>query len=699
MVDMKWQMSRFAFMSNPYRLLKQLAVLTGFWMVACSSVQAQQSYYIYIQSENGQPFYTQIGDKVYSSSAIGHLIISGLKDNVCTFEIGFPQHTSRPQQFSVPIKGKDHGFQLKKSGTDWSLVSWQNQETIKPLRGSGNSAVLYGERKKDDAFATLMAAVVNDSAVLYTSIVKNDVTETPVVAKAPEAKKEEVKEEKQTDVAVTPPVTTVAAVTPPLDSAKTYKNEKPLYDTTTAVVKEYRNDKPLFDTTKAVVKPYKNEKPLYDTTAAVVKEYKNDKPLYDTTAGISNKPLDGTNAKDTLFFAKVPVKETKAEAKQASPGVVKVQETTDKDGQKKLVFIDSSESPATVVTVYIAEEKAPVQQKTPEQTVSTEVATNTTPKTNEEPKPEKKPDTGNKKMDSIVKDETAKNEPANTKKETVKEGANTTTPAAAVQATRTDAIIPVTEKPAGKKGDTLTIILESPQMRRDTSRTVKQEAPKPLYEPKQVTEPVAKQNDADKAGITATTGAVTTTQGTPITTKQDIPVTTKQDAPVTSKPADKPVNMDNQAAQRESAKPATDTEKKVTEPVITQKDTAVAKQEAPKALYNPKPAETEKKKVVMINSDCARFASDNDVDKLRVKMLAGNDMQKRVAIANKVFKSMCLYARQMRALSELFPTDETKYKFLEMAYPFAADTGEFKELYALFSTESYQTKFKTLVRY
>jgi hypothetical protein len=47
-----------------------------------------------------------------------------------------------------------------------------------------------------------------------------------------------------------------------------------------------------------------------------------------------------------------------------------------------------------------------------------------------------------------------------------------------------------------------------------------------------------------------------------------------------------------------------------------------------------------------------------------------------VTIANKVFKTMCLSAQQMKGLSELFPNDETKYNFLSMAYPFAADTEE-----------------------
>ena len=79
-------------------------------------------------------------------------------------------------------------------------------------------------------------------------------------------------------------------------------------------------------------------------------------------------------------------------------------------------------------------------------------------------------------------------------------------------------------------------------------------------------------------------------------------------------------------------------------------------------------------------------------------MVAEGDEQKRLAVAQKYFKTMCLYAKQIKALSELFTGDESKYKFLELAYPFAADTANFKQLYELLGDEAYVTKFKKLVR-
>ena len=118
--------------------------------------------------------------------------------------------------------------------------------------------------------------------------------------------------------------------------------------------------------------------------------------------------------------------------------------------------------------------------------------------------------------------------------------------------------------------------------------------------------------------------------------------------------------------------------------------------EKPKAVEEKKSETTSK--LVMINSDCVKLASENDVDKMRVKMMAEADLQKKLSVANKFFKTMCLYAKQIKGLSELFPDDEGKYKFLEMAYPFAADTANFKQLYELLSAEEYVTKFKKLVR-
>lgn len=124
----------------------------------------------------------------------------------------------------------------------------------------------------------------------------------------------------------------------------------------------------------------------------------------------------------------------------------------------------------------------------------------------------------------------------------------------------------------------------------------------------------------------------------------------------------------------------------------TNAETAAVKNET---AAEPEP---EKKKMVMINSDCSNFATDNDIDKLRVKILDEPTLDSKLAATRKLFKSKCIYTRQIRALSELFMNDEAQYRFFEQCYPFTADTSEFRSLLSLLTEETYIARFKTLVR-
>jgi len=104
------------------------------------------------------------------------------------------------------------------------------------------------------------------------------------------------------------------------------------------------------------------------------------------------------------------------------------------------------------------------------------------------------------------------------------------------------------------------------------------------------------------------------------------------------------------------------------------------------------------KKVVIINSDCRYFASEADVDKLRIKLLAENDLYERIVIARKVFRTKCFTTKQIKALTELFVTDKARYGFFDAAYPFVSDTENFRQLVELLTDEYYINRFKMMVR-
>jgi hypothetical protein len=106
---------------------------------------------------------------------------------------------------------------------------------------------------------------------------------------------------------------------------------------------------------------------------------------------------------------------------------------------------------------------------------------------------------------------------------------------------------------------------------------------------------------------------------------------------------------------------------------------------------------TGKAKKVLINSDCRNFATDYDVDRLRVRMLSVSRDDDKMLAAKRAFKMKCFSTRQIRAICEVFPEDEGKFRLFEAAYPSVSDNEHFRELSAQFIDESYIKRFKTMV--
>lgn len=97
------------------------------------------------------------------------------------------------------------------------------------------------------------------------------------------------------------------------------------------------------------------------------------------------------------------------------------------------------------------------------------------------------------------------------------------------------------------------------------------------------------------------------------------------------------------------------------------------------------------------NSDCKDFATDNDFLKLRSKMAEESDNAKMIQIATKYFKKKCYSTAQVKNLSYIFLTDESKYQFLEAAYPFVSDANQYPELGKQFTDTYYLNRFKALI--
>ncbi len=152
--------------------------MNGFmvFLLTCLSFAAQaqqQGYLILVDAENKQPFVVRVGDQSYFSSGHGHLVLSQLKDSTYKLGLRFPRKNIAEQVFIVGVHRKDLGFQLKGDDNAIELFNWQTREIIRPVYEKDSSRLLEQGIKRDDGFSKLMAAVVNDTAVMYNTYAGN----------------------------------------------------------------------------------------------------------------------------------------------------------------------------------------------------------------------------------------------------------------------------------------------------------------------------------------------------------------------------------------------------------------------------------------------------------------------------------------------------------------------------------------------
>ncbi len=132
-------------------------------------VQAQRVYFIYLQSENGAPFYVKMGDNIHSSTASGYVILSSLKDSTYLFSLGFPGPQSSETKFSIPLANGDKGFLIKNVDDGLNLFDLQTLTLFKPF-----SAAIAGSSQhsttRTDPFTKLLSQTSNDASLLTVSV-------------------------------------------------------------------------------------------------------------------------------------------------------------------------------------------------------------------------------------------------------------------------------------------------------------------------------------------------------------------------------------------------------------------------------------------------------------------------------------------------------------------------------------------------
>ena len=318
--------------------------VTTLFVVLCFSlaIKAQRIYFVYLQTENQQPFFVKLDEKIITSTNSGYLVISRLRDSTYNFIVGFPGKKWPDQKFSININRKDHGYLLKNfNEKGWGLFDLQTyavqMSAFQPPRSDIDFAV---SKISVDPFTEMLAKAADDPALLQKSLPKvQEKKSEPLVnavmkkddgkkeeLKKDDVKKEDVKEpavalstEKKNDMVVTPEKTAEKTEVVVDRKAGTDKKED-IKDPPVAISTEKKND--------VVIVPEKSA----EKSEVVV----------DRTAG-SEKKGNVTDKKDDTVDKKVDKKgENKEQVAEKKAEVVR----TESPPQTKTVIKDVKEEPA-----------------------------------------------------------------------------------------------------------------------------------------------------------------------------------------------------------------------------------------------------------------------------------------------------------------------------------------------------------------
>ncbi|MCB0716610.1 MAG: DUF4476 domain-containing protein [Chitinophagaceae bacterium] len=243
--------------------------LVGFFV----SVFSQKAYFVYIQSEGGQPFYVTLDQKIRSSSSSGYLILSNLVDSTYSFSIGFPKNEKTEQQYTISLNAKDHGFLLKQfPGKGWGLFDLQTLEvhmsSVKNVSGT--------EATKDNnasPFTEMLSKVADDPSILENSNKQKSkpvAVEEKAIVKKVKAEESPVEPQKEEPVIVEKPLANPPVEKPVVKQESVNKNADNVEEKVGIAAKEKKEEA---ETPTAIIAASNRPSPYESYSPSIVKKW------------------------------------------------------------------------------------------------------------------------------------------------------------------------------------------------------------------------------------------------------------------------------------------------------------------------------------------------------------------------------------------------------------------------------------------
>lgn len=167
---------------------KKLGSLLAAILFFSNTMFAQQNHFIYVQTENKQPFYIKLDKKILSSSASGYLIIPRLQEGTYVLSIGFPKNEWPEQNVTCTVNKKDAGYLLKDFGEKgWGLFNLQTMEVVMSGTKPASKTTTAGETQTD-VFSNTLSNVVNDPSIIKKTEEKPAIKDSVKLITAPPQK-------------------------------------------------------------------------------------------------------------------------------------------------------------------------------------------------------------------------------------------------------------------------------------------------------------------------------------------------------------------------------------------------------------------------------------------------------------------------------------------------------------------------------
>jgi hypothetical protein len=107
--------------------------LTFIFLIGMNVINAQSNF-LYIQTENNQPYAVELKENNYPSNAKGYLMIPQLQNGDYSIKISFGGTQEAIYTYSISIIDKPKGYSLKLSSEkEWILLDMVTLETIRGL--------------------------------------------------------------------------------------------------------------------------------------------------------------------------------------------------------------------------------------------------------------------------------------------------------------------------------------------------------------------------------------------------------------------------------------------------------------------------------------------------------------------------------------------------------------------------------------